>query len=518
MLHRSSRYRSHLRPLPRSRVASHVVTDRDRDRHCRRRRARRRLRPPHPPAVDVSPAPGRGGWRRSSPTPRRRCSSPVSTARIVGALTLAFYRIPTGRKAWIEDVVVDDAVRGRGVGEALSRAAVDEARRRAPRTSASPAAPTARLPTASTSASASSTASPTPTASSSDDPASGSRRFPQARAPIGAETSGRRVSKGGWLLKWTEAGSVRAVSPGRRSVSAPYRFLHAGLTIRSGSTRRSATAASRALHRVTPPPAGSPPRRPSDRISTSKIERACSFRVPESAIRPISDSGTRNRAGTLENACGNLQPSGVGLMSSAAWRTCQSRSVAAAAIAAATSSARGCSGVEERRQGEHGAPPDRRLVAGGGEDRREPVVVADRAERGDGGLAHQCVAAPAASATSASSTPRRRPRAPRSPHAHAATSTTVGRRREQSAAGPRAGTSGGRHRTARRRTTRSASANARPASRSSAPSRVRARRAPSPARRGRRRRAPAGRRRRRRVPGRRRPARGDGVPIGVTVT
>ncbi len=49
---------------------------------------------------------------------------------IVGSLTLAFYRIPTGMKAWIEDVVVDTAARGHGVGELLSVAAVDEARRR----------------------------------------------------------------------------------------------------------------------------------------------------------------------------------------------------------------------------------------------------------------------------------------------------------------------------------------------------------------------------------------------------
>jgi ribosomal protein S18 acetylase RimI-like enzyme len=47
--------------------------------------------------------------------------------RIVGSLTLAFYRIPTGLKAWIEDVVVDDAARGQGVGEALNRAAIAEA-------------------------------------------------------------------------------------------------------------------------------------------------------------------------------------------------------------------------------------------------------------------------------------------------------------------------------------------------------------------------------------------------------
>jgi ribosomal protein S18 acetylase RimI-like enzyme len=49
---------------------------------------------------------------------------------IVGSLTLNFYRIPTGLKAWIEDVVVDSEARGRGVGELLSVAAIDEARRR----------------------------------------------------------------------------------------------------------------------------------------------------------------------------------------------------------------------------------------------------------------------------------------------------------------------------------------------------------------------------------------------------
>ncbi len=44
--------------------------------------------------------------------------------RIVGTLTLVMFRIPTGRRAWIEDVVVDSSVRGRGVGEALTREAV----------------------------------------------------------------------------------------------------------------------------------------------------------------------------------------------------------------------------------------------------------------------------------------------------------------------------------------------------------------------------------------------------------
>ena len=54
--------------------------------------------------------------------------------RIVGALTLATFPIPTGVRAWIEDVVVDGSARGRGVGEALNRAALDEARRRGART------------------------------------------------------------------------------------------------------------------------------------------------------------------------------------------------------------------------------------------------------------------------------------------------------------------------------------------------------------------------------------------------
>lgn len=48
--------------------------------------------------------------------------------RIVGLLSVAFYDVPSGRKAWIEDVVVDAAARGGGVGEALVRAALNVAR------------------------------------------------------------------------------------------------------------------------------------------------------------------------------------------------------------------------------------------------------------------------------------------------------------------------------------------------------------------------------------------------------
>ncbi|HQV57304.1 MAG TPA: GNAT family N-acetyltransferase [Ilumatobacteraceae bacterium] len=48
--------------------------------------------------------------------------------RLVGTLTLVTFRIPTGVKAWIEDVVVDESARGHGVGELLNRAALDRAR------------------------------------------------------------------------------------------------------------------------------------------------------------------------------------------------------------------------------------------------------------------------------------------------------------------------------------------------------------------------------------------------------
>jgi ribosomal protein S18 acetylase RimI-like enzyme len=52
-----------------------------------------------------------------------RCDS-----RIIGMVTLILVRIPTGVRAIIEDVVVDDLHRGKGIGEALTRAALERAR------------------------------------------------------------------------------------------------------------------------------------------------------------------------------------------------------------------------------------------------------------------------------------------------------------------------------------------------------------------------------------------------------
>jgi ribosomal protein S18 acetylase RimI-like enzyme len=54
--------------------------------------------------------------------------------QIVGSLTLAVFRTPTGVRAWIEDVVVESDARGGGIGSALVRAAVDTARRTEART------------------------------------------------------------------------------------------------------------------------------------------------------------------------------------------------------------------------------------------------------------------------------------------------------------------------------------------------------------------------------------------------
>lgn len=44
---------------------------------------------------------------------------------ILGSLTLVIFPIPTAVRAWIEDVVVDDDARGKGVGELLNRRALE---------------------------------------------------------------------------------------------------------------------------------------------------------------------------------------------------------------------------------------------------------------------------------------------------------------------------------------------------------------------------------------------------------
>ncbi len=40
--------------------------------------------------------------------------------KIAGTLSLVMFPIPTGLRAWIEDVIVDEAARGRGIGQILT--------------------------------------------------------------------------------------------------------------------------------------------------------------------------------------------------------------------------------------------------------------------------------------------------------------------------------------------------------------------------------------------------------------
>lgn len=63
----------------------------------------------------------------------RESSSTLMVARsehgeIIGALTLTVYRVPTGIRSIIEDVIVDNSARGQGIGEALIKRAIEVAR------------------------------------------------------------------------------------------------------------------------------------------------------------------------------------------------------------------------------------------------------------------------------------------------------------------------------------------------------------------------------------------------------
>lgn len=50
--------------------------------------------------------------------------------KIIGMVTLCIYQCPTGRKVWIEDVVVDQNHRGKGYGKLMVRKAMEECQNR----------------------------------------------------------------------------------------------------------------------------------------------------------------------------------------------------------------------------------------------------------------------------------------------------------------------------------------------------------------------------------------------------
>jgi ribosomal protein S18 acetylase RimI-like enzyme len=77
-----------------------------------------------PQLTDRSRTPDREHLRRILETPGTTILVAREGEAIVGTLTLALVRIPTRLRAWIEDVVVDEAARGLGVGESLTREAI----------------------------------------------------------------------------------------------------------------------------------------------------------------------------------------------------------------------------------------------------------------------------------------------------------------------------------------------------------------------------------------------------------
>lgn len=81
-----------------------------------------------PQLSSSNPPPGADELRRIVDSDASHLLLAVDDGEILGSLTLVIFPIPTGMRAWIEDVVVDDAARGRGVGAALNQAALDRAR------------------------------------------------------------------------------------------------------------------------------------------------------------------------------------------------------------------------------------------------------------------------------------------------------------------------------------------------------------------------------------------------------
>jgi ribosomal protein S18 acetylase RimI-like enzyme len=66
-----------------------------------------------------APAPGRAALAGIAASPATTLLIARSGGTIAGSLTLVVFAIPTGIRAWIEDVVVEEASRGQGIGRAL---------------------------------------------------------------------------------------------------------------------------------------------------------------------------------------------------------------------------------------------------------------------------------------------------------------------------------------------------------------------------------------------------------------
>lgn len=81
-----------------------------------------------PQLSSSAPAPTRAQIKEMVDSPAVIVLMARDEGKLVGSLSLVVFRIPTGVRAWIEDVVVDQSQRGKGLGEALTRAALDRAK------------------------------------------------------------------------------------------------------------------------------------------------------------------------------------------------------------------------------------------------------------------------------------------------------------------------------------------------------------------------------------------------------
>jgi ribosomal protein S18 acetylase RimI-like enzyme len=80
-----------------------------------------------PQLSSSSPAPANEDLARIIGDPATTLFLARDDGRIVGMLTLVLFLLPSGLRAWIEDVVVDDEARGGGIASALVQAALDHA-------------------------------------------------------------------------------------------------------------------------------------------------------------------------------------------------------------------------------------------------------------------------------------------------------------------------------------------------------------------------------------------------------
>lgn len=81
-----------------------------------------------PQLSSSAPAPSRDELQELVDSPAVILLMARDEGKLVGSLSLVVFRIPTGVRAWIEDVVVDQSTRGKGIGEALTRAALERAK------------------------------------------------------------------------------------------------------------------------------------------------------------------------------------------------------------------------------------------------------------------------------------------------------------------------------------------------------------------------------------------------------